>query len=112
MSGGRFDYQQFRLHDIAETIEEEIESNTTKPSYWDWRGQEWTGQVYSDEVIDKFKEAVAYLKIAECYAQRVDWLLSGDDREEDMLKRLKIDLEKLAKEDSYGYVAKILENKF
>jgi hypothetical protein len=111
MSGGRFDYQQYRLHDIAETIEEEIESNTTKPSDWDWWGQEWTGQIYSDEVIDKFKEAVAYLKVAECYAQRVDWLLSGDDGEESMLRRLKTDLEKLAKEDSSGYVAKILENK-
>lgn len=111
MSGGRFDYQQYRLHDIAESIEEEIGANTTKPEYWDWWGQEWTGQVYSDETIDKFKEAVAYLKIAECYAQRVDWLLSGDDGEDEFFRRLKQELDKLIKEDASGYVAKILENK-
>lgn len=111
MSGGRFDYQQYRLHDIAETIEEEIESNTTKPSDWEWSGCEWTGQKYSDETIEKFKEAVAYLKVAECYAQRVDWILSGDDDEKYFLMRLKKDLQKLIDEDSSGYVKKILDNK-
>ena len=107
MSGGRFDYQQYRLHDIAESIEEEISCNTEKPEYW-WG--EWNGQVYTDETIEEFKKAIAYLKIAECYAQRVDWLLSGDDGEESFHKRLKDELSKLINEDSYGYVKKILEN--
>ena len=108
MSGGHFDYQQYRLHDIAEKIEEEIESNNVKPDYW-WG--EWNGQVYSDDTIDEFKKAIAYLKIAECYAQRTDWLLSGDDGEDTFHERLKKELDKLVVEDSSGYVAKILKRK-
>lgn len=96
------------MHDIAERIEEEIESNDIKPEYW-WG--EWNGQVYSDETINEFKNAIAYLKIAECYAQRVDWLLSGDDGEDTFHERLKEELDKLIAEDSSGYVAKILKRK-
>ena len=99
MSGGHFDYQQYRLHDIAESIEEEISHNNIKPDGWDaWCG-EWNGQLYSDETIEKFKEGVKFLRIAETYAQRIDWLLSGDDGEEEFHKRLKQDLEELDKED-------------
>ena len=108
MSGGHFDYQQYRLHDIAERIDEEIETNTTKPPEWDWWGIEWKGQIYSDETIEELKKAIAYLKIAECYADRVDWLLSGDDGEESFHERLKEELDELVAEDSSGYVAKIL----
>jgi hypothetical protein len=35
------------------------------------------------------------LRKAAVYAQRVDWLLSGDDGEETFLERLKKDLDKL-----------------
>jgi hypothetical protein len=48
-------------------------------------------------VIAKFKDAVNILNIAEVYAQRIDWLLSGDDSEESFLKRLDEDLNKLNK---------------
>jgi hypothetical protein len=41
------------------------------------------------------KEAVKALKIAQVYAQRVDWLLSGDDGEESFLRRLDDELKKL-----------------
>ena len=41
------------------------------------------------------KEAVRALKIAQVYAQRVDWLLSGDDGEESFLSRLEEELKKL-----------------
>jgi hypothetical protein len=41
------------------------------------------------------KEAVKALKIAQVYAQRVDWLLSGDDGEESFLSRLDDELKKL-----------------
>ena len=107
MSGGKFDYQQYRLHDIAEQIKEEIERNTVEPDYW---YGEWNGQVYSDDTIEDFKRAVAYLRIAECYAERVDWLCSGDDGEKEFHERLKEELGKLIKEDRYGCVRKILRN--
>jgi hypothetical protein len=35
------------------------------------------------------------LKIAQVYAQRVDWLVSGDDGEESFITRLDEDLNKL-----------------
>ena len=35
------------------------------------------------------------LKKATIYAQRIDWLVSGDDGEESFLSRLKEDLEQL-----------------
>lgn len=53
------------------------------------------GYGYSKETIKEFKKAVKYLKKAQIYAQRIDWLLSGDDGEETFHKRLKEDLEKL-----------------
>lgn len=39
------------------------------------------------------------LKRARVYAQRVDWLLSGDDNEESFHERLKEELEELDKEE-------------
>ena len=90
MSGGTFDYLQYRIHDIVERIEEEINSNTVEPEYW-WG--EWKGQVYSDETIAEFKKGIEYLKKAEIYTQRIDWLLAGDDGEDTFHKRLKEDLE-------------------
>ena len=41
------------------------------------------------------------LKQAEIYAQRIDWLLSGDDGEESFHERLKEELEEL-KNDEQG----------
>jgi hypothetical protein len=45
--------------------------------------------------VEEFKNAAKYLRIAYVYAQRVDWLISGDDGEESFLERLKEELEKL-----------------
>ena len=93
MSGGVFDYQQYRLSDIAERIRREINNNNIKP---DWIAPEdWNGQKWTDETIAKFKRGVELLEQAEVYAQRIDWLLSGDDSEESFHKRLKEDWEEL-----------------
>ncbi|MGV8096736.1 MAG: hypothetical protein AB2L24_33180 [Mangrovibacterium sp.] len=37
------------------------------------------------------------MRIAEIYAHRVDWFLSGDDGEEHFIKRLKEDLDEFNK---------------
>ena len=92
MSGGAFDYQQHRIQDIIDTIQDEIDANNEKPEYW-WG--EWNGQVYSDETIAEFKKGIELLKKAYVYAQRIDWLLSGDDGEDDFHKRLKEELDNL-----------------
>jgi hypothetical protein len=50
---------------------------------------------YSDEVIEEFKKGLTSLRIAHVYAQRIDWLASGDDGEETFIERLNDDLSKL-----------------
>ena len=89
MSGGHFGYQQYRLHDIASSIEELITSNNSTEK--DEFGCT-SGRFYSENTIQEFKNAVKYLKLAEIYTQRVDWLVSGDDGEETFHRRLKDEL--------------------
>ena len=38
------------------------------------------------------------LRLAEIYTTRIDWMMSGDDSEESMHKRLKVELEEFEKE--------------
>ena len=88
MSGGHFDYQQYRMNDIATEIENLIKNNE-KEDEWGHANN------YSEETIVEFKKGVELLKRAQVYAQRIDWLVSGDDGEECFHRRLKEDLEEL-----------------
>ena len=38
------------------------------------------------------KDAYRQIRIAYIYAQRVDWMMSGDDSQESMQQRLEVDL--------------------
>ena len=51
-----------------------------------------------DSTIEAMKEAYRILRLAEIYAKRIDWMMSGDDSEESMHKRLKVELEEFEKE--------------
>lgn len=96
MSGGHFDYNQYKIGYIADEVEQLIERNGKEiPKQYrdDWSGTNY--YEYPPEVIEKFKEGVEILRKAQIYAQRIDWLVSGDDGNESFLKRLKEDLEKL-----------------
>jgi hypothetical protein len=88
MSGGHFDYKQYQIEDIADEIEELIEDNLFKDEYGYCRN-------YSAETLDRFVEAVKALRIAEVYATRVDWLVSGDDGEDTFHQRLRADLSEI-----------------
>lgn len=85
MSGGYFDYNHFRLHDIAQSIKYQIEKN---------------GAGYSEETLDEFRKAVHYLRVAEIYSNRIDYLLCGDDGEEGFHRRLKEDLSEIGGEEN------------
>ncbi|WP_455626352.1 hypothetical protein [Parabacteroides sp.] len=52
----------------------------------------------SDETINAMKEAYRQIRIAEIYATRVDWMMSGDDSEECFRERIKEDLAEFEKE--------------
>ena len=165
MSGGHFDYQQYHIEDIANSIEKEIEeaAKPKPPLVWrehvsifkkidDWhsrgiymgfktyneavkhlkkdkaykfvreyekdgertsefmegdklievkelRYQEYEdGEYhpeYTEETIQIFKNAVKILRKAAIYAQRIDWLLSGDDGEDNLKERLEKELKEL-----------------
>ena len=113
MSGGYFDYQEFRIADIAEEIEEVIRNNgkeKKEDDLYSWDYDSNTGEIredskyyykYSDETINAFKTAVIALKTALIYAHRIDYLLEGDDDETDFHKRLKEDLEELKKMEEF-----------
>ena len=48
-----------------------------------------------EETIKEFREGVVVLKKAQVYANRIDWLMSGDDGEDNFHKRLKEKLKEL-----------------
>lgn len=50
---------------------------------------------YTEETLQEFRNGVDILRRAYIYAQRIDWLLSGDDGEESFHKRLREELGKL-----------------
>ena len=89
MSGGFYEYKQYVLDEIADSIQLEIEQNGSTED--DGFGHD-RGRHYAPLVIDRMSEAVMALRIASTYAQRVDWLLSGDDSEDSFLRHLDEDL--------------------
>jgi hypothetical protein len=99
MSGGHFDYDQYRIQNIADSVDQLIRQNGKEienPSGYVMSSFDETHHYeYPPEVIEKFKEGLEILRKAEIYAQRIDWLVSGDDGEESFISRLKEDLDKL-----------------
>lgn len=89
MSGGYFDYQQWHLEDIAESIKTVILNNESK-ELDEWGHEK--GHHLPPDIIEHCKKAEALLRTAFIYVQRIDWLLSGDDGEESFRKRLKQEL--------------------
>jgi len=83
MSGGHFDYNQYRIQDIADGIERLIANNEddTLNEFGDPKGRH-----YPPEVIERFKEAAHTLRQAAEMAQQVDWLVSDDYGPESFLK--------------------------
>ena len=80
MSGGKFDYNQYKIGYIAESIRAYMDRND---------------EGFNKKTLARFKDAVLALQIAQVYAQRIDWLLSGDDGEDTFHRRLEEDLLKI-----------------
>ena len=78
MSGGRFDYLQYEINQIADIIQEIIDNN-----------------VYTVKTVNVLQYAVYYVRKAYVYAQRIDWFVSGDDDEDSFHSRLKEDLDEI-----------------
>ena len=92
MSGGHFDYDQYRIDQIADQVEQLILTNDSE-EVTEWGDIE--GRHFTPETISEFQTGLRKLREAAIYAQRIDWLVSGDDGEESFHRRLNADLAKL-----------------
>lgn len=105
MSGGYFEYNQYRIDEIADTLERIIRgaAGIESPSD-DYSGESsnsWAKNFLAEcspETLQEFKTGLLTLKRAAVYAQRIDWLLSGDDGEESFHRRLEEDLKQIEEE--------------
>lgn len=88
MSGGHFDYNQDKITEIYNEIENIIKNNNIE-NEWGYKTD------YSEKTLKEFRKAIAILKKAEVYAQRIDWLVEGDDGEDNFHERLKEDLKEI-----------------
>ena len=108
MSGGSFEYNQYKIGYMADEIDQLIRKNgkektaeemkaaaSRDPDWYEKYPEDKFHYKYPDEVIEQFKDAVEILRKAEIYAHRIDWLISGDDGNETFLERLQEDFERL-----------------
>ena len=91
MSGGTFDYSQYRIIDIIETIQSHINRQGEKIDYK--YGDEHP--IFEPEVLKHMQDGIECLKKAYVYAQRIDRFLAGDDGNETFMWRLNEELNEL-----------------
>jgi len=92
MSGGHFNYEQYKISQISDDIDQLVRDNNNQERN-EFGGTK--GNNFSAETIAEFKKGIEILKQAYIYAQRIDWLISADDGEDTFHERLKHDLDKL-----------------
>jgi hypothetical protein len=80
MSGGYFEYAQYRISDIAFMLKELIAVNQYE---------------YKPETLDKFKYTLRLLMRAQVAVQRIDWLVSCDDSEDTFHERWEEDMSEI-----------------
>jgi len=104
MSGGRFNYIQYRILDIIDSIDEELEiqgkpredlHDFFRKEYYEKYPEDKFNYTYPEDIRGEFLLGMKILKVAHIYAQRIDWLLSGDDDEDSFRERLKEELGEL-----------------
>ena len=92
MSGGHFNYKQYEIGYIVDDIQQIIDCYERDET--DDCGQKYRER-YTPEEIAKFKEGCFFLEMGQIYAQRIDWLLSGDDGTDSFFRRLTHDINEL-----------------
>ena len=106
MSGGRFDYIQYRVNDVADEIEKELalqgkpipeDELWASKEYYEKNPQEKFYPVLRGDIAQKMKDAIMAIRLASIYIHRMDWHLSGDDGEDSFIERLREDIEELEK---------------
>lgn len=98
MSGGHFDYQEWRIEDIADEIEQRIVNSENPENVGE--EQRWC-IVESSEALKEMKRGLKIIRQAYIYAHRIDYLFSGDDCEESFVRRTRKELANL--ESTFEY---------
>lgn len=88
MSGGHFEYKQFTLSELAYQVKQLCINNNIEND-WGYAAN------YTPETIAQFNTAVELLKKAAIYVHRIDYLVSGDDGEDNFHTILAADLKEL-----------------
>ena len=89
MSGGHFDYNQYRIDSISEELKVIVNNPETSLEYFSNEDKE--------AILIVIQQAIKVLDVAFIYSNRLDWLLSGDDGVESFKRRLLEDLKALQK---------------
>jgi hypothetical protein len=90
MSGGHFDYNNFRISEIADVIDELILHNTTT-------NDSGYSNNYPEDIIKHFNHVAYMLRIASIYANNIDLLVCSDIGEKTFETRLNDELAELNK---------------
>lgn len=89
MSGGAFEYNQYRIEDIAREIDHLIKINDSKEL------NEWGEKIgfgFPLHIIEKFEAAAHTLRQAADMTHIIDYLVSGDTGENSFMKSWKEDV--------------------
>ncbi len=82
MSGGKFEYIQYRFDQTADELNSYIRRlESGEADDYGFR------ETYTPETLAKFRECEATIRRAAAMLQRVDWLASGDDGEDSFHER-------------------------
>lgn len=104
MSGGFFNYNQYRIQDIIDSIERKLANqgkDLPKDALWNSADyykeypEELKYPVYSDKIQAELRNGINILRIALIYVHCIDWYLSGDYSEETFFNTLRKDLDEI-----------------
>lgn len=94
MSGGAFEYSQYKIEEIKNIIQDRLDKMGSKKSkeelwmsteYYEKYPEEKFFPMESDMVIKVLKDGIESLRIAKIYADSIDRYLSGDDSEDSLV---------------------------
>ena len=92
MSGGVFDYQNYRLNDFVDIINKEVlKPNKQESDYYD-NLQDATKE-QAAAIKTECRDLVQVLESTSKRLKNLDWFLSGDDGEETYLEHIAEELE-------------------
>ena len=94
MSGGFFDYKQYAISEIIDSMQNVVDNNSDESlnEYGVKRGR-----FYSENTIATIKDAILLLEAGAALTQRIDYLLEGDDSEDNFHRRIEEDFTRMMK---------------